>query len=77
MGGLVAHPDADGNQLAQSARKRYISRMRIQDEPLDKPLYVRMTASQREKLRKRVKSDGFRSEGEWVRKILEKELAVR
>ncbi len=47
------------------------------NEPLNRPLYVRLTESQRERVRKRAKKDGFRSEGEWVRTILEKALAVR
>lgn len=49
----------------------------LSDEKLDRPLFVRLTMTQREKVRKRAKRDGFRSEGEWVRTILEKALAVR
>ena len=41
------------------------------DEPIDTPLFVRMTATLREKVRKRAKRDGFKNEADWVRKTLQ------
>lgn len=46
-------------------------------EPLDHPIYIRLTASLRDRLRKYAEKEKARSEGEVVRRILEKALAVR
>jgi Arc/MetJ-type ribon-helix-helix transcriptional regulator len=54
-----------------------MSLTRAKLEPLKYPIYVRLTASMREQLRKLAEKEGFRSEAEVVRRILSNALAVR